>query len=246
MTALAHPARDTPDDRLEAADDGDRYPPIADYAVIGDCRTLALISRQGSIDWLCLPATPSPSVFAALLDRRRGGRFAIRPTTPFRTERRYLDATNVLETSFVTAAGRIRLTDLMVLNGTGPGQLQPERELLRIAEGVEGSVELEVLYDPRPNYARACARLMHRGSLGWVFEHRAQAFRLLTDIALAPAADGAGTDQPCRAARRRTAAPVDVARNARYAGHSADGQRRRRTPGADGAMVARLERAMLL
>ena len=192
MTALAHHAEDAPNDCLRPADDGDCYPPIADYAVIGDCRTLALISRQGSIDWLCLPATSGPSVFAALLDRRRGGRFAIRPTAPFRTERRYLDATNVMETSFITAAGRILLTDLMVLNGTQPGQLQPERELLRMVEGVEGSVEFEVLYDPRPDYARARARLGHRGSLGWVFEHRGQAFRLLTEIALQPAADGAG------------------------------------------------------
>ena len=192
MTALVHLARDARDDCFRAADDGDRYPPIADYAVIGDCRTLALISRQGSIDWLCLPAASGPSVFAALLDRRRGGRFAIRPTTPFRTERRYLDATNVMETNFITASGRLRLTDLMVLNGTEPGQLQPERELLRVVEGVEGAVELEVLYDPRPDYARARAHLVHRGLLGWVFEHRAQAFRLLTEITLEPAANGAG------------------------------------------------------
>ena len=193
LTQLVQSAADAQGDCLRPADDGDSYPPIADYAVVGDCRTIALISRQGSIDWLCLPATSGPSVFAALLDRRRGGRFAIRPTAPFRTERRYLDATNVLETSFITAAGRMRLTDLMVLNGTELGRLQPERELLRIAEGIEGAVEFEVLYDPRPDYARARARLVNRGSaLGWVFEHHAQAFCLLTEVTLEPATDSAG------------------------------------------------------
>ena len=181
---------DTP---LRPADDAASYPPIADYAVVGDCRTLALISRQGSVDWLCLPATSGPAVFAALLDRRQGGRFAIRPTAPFRTERRYLDATNVLETSFVTATGRIRVIDLMTLSGTEPGLLEAERELLRIVEGVEGDVEIEVLYDPRPDYARAKARLMHQGAaLGWVFQHRGQAFRLLADLDLRPDTDGAG------------------------------------------------------
>lgn len=186
---MTHPAADQP---FALADDDTCYPPIADYAVVGDCRTLALISRQGSVDWLCLPATSSPAVFAALLDRRQGGRFAIRPTAPFRTERRYIDTTNVLETTFITAGGRARVTDLMTLNGT-EGGLEPERELLRIAEGVEGEVELEVLYDPRPDYARARPRLVHRGAtLGWVFQHKGEAFRLLTELDLCQAEDGAG------------------------------------------------------
>lgn len=173
------------------ADDAACYPPIADYAIVGDCRTVALISRQGSVDWLCLPAISGPSVFAALLDRWRGGRFALRPTGPFRTERRYLDGTNVLETTFITATGRIRLTDLMTVNGAEPG-LQPERELLRVADCILGQVELEVLYDPRPDYARAPARLVHRGALGWVFQHGGDAFRLLTEVDMYPAEPGTG------------------------------------------------------
>lgn len=175
------------------ADDLAAYLPIADYAIVGDCRTIALISRQGSIDWLCLPAISGPAVFAAILDRRLGGRFAVRPSAPFRTERRYIDGTNVLETTFITATGRIRVTDLMVLNGTAAGALEAERELLRVAEGVDGEIELEVRYDPRPDYARARARLVHRGAaLGWVFQHKGQAFRLLAEMALRSAEDGSG------------------------------------------------------
>ncbi len=122
-------------------------------------------------------------MFAALLDRREGGRFALRPTAPFRSERRYLDGTNVLETTFVTASGRVRMTDLMTLNGAVGRGLQAERELLRIAEGVEGEVELEALYDPRPDYASTRPRLVNQGAaLGWVFQHDGQAFRLLAEM----------------------------------------------------------------
>ncbi|WP_428487024.1 glycoside hydrolase family 15 protein [Rhodopila sp.] len=173
---------------LALADDFACYPPIADYAVVGDCRTLALISRQGSVDWLCLPDTSGPSVFAALLDRRNGGRFALRPTAPFRTERRYLARTNVLETTFITASGRVRVTDLMTLNSADGRGLQAERELLRVAEGIEGEVELEALYDPRPDYARARPRLVNRGAaLGWMFQHDGQAFCLLAELDMRPA-----------------------------------------------------------
>ena len=174
------------------ADDRTADPPIESYAVIGDCRTVALVSLQGSVDWLCLPSIASPSVFAALLDRERGGRFALRPTALFRTERQYVDETNVLETTFVTASGRVRLTDLMTLNGTAGDDLEPERELLRIAECIEGEMELEALYEPRPDYARLRPSLKRRGRLGWWFQHRGEAFQLASEIEMQPDADGAG------------------------------------------------------
>jgi len=183
---------DGPGHGLTVADDGAVYPPITSYGAVGDCRTVALISRQGSVDWLCLPGISGSSVFAALLDRRCGGRFALRPTAPFRTERRYIEGTNVLETTFVTASGRVRVTDLMPLNGADGGGLEAERELLRIAEGVEGEVELEALYEPRPDYARAQPRLMRRGALGWAFQHRGEVFLLGAELDLHPTADGTG------------------------------------------------------
>lgn len=84
---------------------------IGDYAIIGDCRSAALVSRGGSIDWLCWPRFDSPSLFAAILDRQRGGHFTVRPTAPFKASRRYLDRTYVLETTFVTDTGTMRLID---------------------------------------------------------------------------------------------------------------------------------------
>src|SRR3712207_8674274 len=90
------------------------YPPIDDYALIGDCRSAGLVSRDGSLDWLCLPRFDSPSIFAAVLDAENGGRFLMRPIGEFRTERRYLANTNALETVFLTPTGACVLRDLML------------------------------------------------------------------------------------------------------------------------------------
>jgi GH15 family glucan-1,4-alpha-glucosidase len=123
-----------------------RWWPIGDYAVIGDCRSAALISKGGSIDWLCLPRFDSPSIFAALLDPRRGGRFAISPQESFTSTRRYLRTSNVLETTFVASKGVIRLTDLMPVASESEkaGELFPDHEVLRKIECAEGTVEIDI------------------------------------------------------------------------------------------------------
>lgn len=180
--------------RAEIADPQRGYSAIADYAIIGDCRSAALVSRAGSIDWLCWPRFDSPSLFAALLDRRRGGAFAIRPVGRFSSERRYIGDTNVLETTFRTpGGGRARLIDFMPVTSEADKRrrLWPDHQLLRILEGVEGEVEMELVCAPRPDYARRLPRLRDRGVLGIYYEHRARAFILRSEIPLTLSEDHA-------------------------------------------------------
>src|SRR5215469_5633763 len=87
---------------------------ICDYALLSDCRSAALVSRDGSVDWLCLPRFDAPSLFCRLLDPA-GGRFAIRPAGQFRATRRYVDQTMVLETTFNTPGGTAVLTDALAV-----------------------------------------------------------------------------------------------------------------------------------
>ena len=170
---------------------GQGYTPIAGYGVIGDGRTAALLSREGSIDWWCVPRLDGPAVFAALLDRERGGRFAVRPTAPFSTRRRYLPDTNVLETTFTTDAGAVRVVDFMPVRAERDKsqELRPEREILRRVEGVSGEVELEVVCDPRPDYARRTPRPRERGGLGVFWSTGREVLVLRSEIPL----DGGAT-----------------------------------------------------
>jgi GH15 family glucan-1,4-alpha-glucosidase len=138
---------------------------IKDYALIGDCRTAALISRDGCLDWLCLPDFSSPSVFARLLDQN-AGHFSIKPSSSFKTRRRYLPASAVLETIFETDAGSARLTDLCPIVD-GVASLQPMREVLRIVEGIEGHVDLEIEFAPRPGYGRVEPKLRRMTNDVW-------------------------------------------------------------------------------
>jgi GH15 family glucan-1,4-alpha-glucosidase len=128
--------------------------PIKDYALLSDCRTAALVGRDGSVDWLCFPRFDSPSVFCRLLDPS-GGHFVIRPVGEHRATRRYLDQTMVLETTFAASAGSAVLTDALALGeddrGHDLGAGSPCVLLRRIA-CTDGDIEVEVTYAPRPEY----------------------------------------------------------------------------------------------
>src|SRR5207244_15656 len=112
--------------------------PIEDYGLIGDLQTAALVGRHGSIDWLCLPRFDSGAVFAALLGDEENGHWTIQPAGEFSVpERRYREDTLILETTFTTSGGSVRLIDFMPPRGTQP-------DVVRIVEGVRGRVEMRM------------------------------------------------------------------------------------------------------
>ena len=134
----------------------------------------ALVTRSGSIDWLCWPRFDSPAVFAELLDPGCGA-FAIAPAGPFRAARRYLPGTNVLETRFTAAGGTGILLDFMPFRdeASAARALGAEREIVRILRCEAGELEVEVVVDPRPGFgttrrhwrdARELGLHMHAGN----------------------------------------------------------------------------------
>jgi GH15 family glucan-1,4-alpha-glucosidase len=180
--------RDEP--AAQAAAPGD-FPDIGDYALIGDCRTAALVSRFGGVEWMCVPNFSAESIFAAVLDRD-AGHFSVRPVQPFEASRSYVDDTNVLETTFRTASGEMRLTDCMTLSpGETGSELYPQHELLRKIEGIKGEVEIEISFAPRPSYGRKRLGFVSRGKLGWQCTRCPYAAFLLADVPLEHDADQA-------------------------------------------------------
>jgi GH15 family glucan-1,4-alpha-glucosidase len=130
------------------------FKPIADYGLLSDCNTSALVSRDGAIDWLCMPRFDSPALFARILDPG-AGHWSITPIAPARTTRSYRDGTLVLETVFTTDTGTVVVTEAMAFadgqRGHDIGHDAPH-ELLRLVSGVAGEVELVFEMKPRPEY----------------------------------------------------------------------------------------------
>jgi GH15 family glucan-1,4-alpha-glucosidase len=128
--------------------------PIGDYALLSDCRSAALVSTGGSVDWLCFPRFDGPSIFARLLDAA-AGHWSIRPVGDFQTSRTYLEDTMVLQTTFHTPTGVATVVDALAVGRNDRGHelgAGATSALLRRVSGVEGEVELELEFAPRPEY----------------------------------------------------------------------------------------------
>ena len=131
-----------------------------DYGIIGNGRSCALVSARGSIDWCCLADFDSPSVFAALLDERRGGRFAVEPAdVDFKTDQRYVQHTNVLVTRFVGSGGVFEVTDFMPRYRTSRGSHHCPPELVRLVRPVVAHPLIRIVFEPRLGYAERATRI---------------------------------------------------------------------------------------
>jgi alpha,alpha-trehalase len=128
--------------------------PIADYGLLADCNSAALVSRDGSVDWLCLPRYDSDAIFARILGDA-AGHWSIRPAGEYSVERRYAPGSLVIETTYTTATGSARVRDGLAF---APGQsghalgYDAPHELLRSVEGIDGEVAFELELAPRPEY----------------------------------------------------------------------------------------------
>ena len=149
----------------------DEFRPITDYGLLADCNSAALVSSDGSIDWLCLPRYDSPAVFARLLDPG-AGHWSIRPVGEFTADRLYLPGTLVVETTFTTESGVVRLRDCMAF---AEGQREHDlglgapHELLRMVEGDSGQVVLTMELAPRGEYGLVKPLFRKEGDGGRTF-----------------------------------------------------------------------------
>ncbi|KAJ2920788.1 hypothetical protein H1R20_g16305, partial [Candolleomyces eurysporus] len=136
------------------------YIPIADHGLIGNLRTAALVSLDGSIESYCVPNFDSPSVFARILDKDKGGHFSITPLEPFTTKQNYLPSSNVLQTKFMNDAGVVSVTDFLPRSPLAPKSslARPTKPLLqwliRRVECVRGRLPVQMQCAPAFNYAR--------------------------------------------------------------------------------------------
>lgn len=140
------------------------YKKISDYGIIGDLHSIALVGLDGSIDWMCLPHIDSPSIFGALLDDKKGGRFSITPVDEWDSVAEYIPGTNILQTRFRTRTGVMQITDFMHVKASGREEFEEEgQQLYRLIEISEGEVKAAIVFDPQFDYARTATRLEENG-----------------------------------------------------------------------------------
>ncbi|HEY2037527.1 MAG TPA: glycoside hydrolase family 15 protein [Steroidobacteraceae bacterium] len=169
---------------MKRADD---YPPIADYALIGDCHSAALVSRQGSIDWCCLPRFDSDSCFGRLLDWEKGGYFQISPAKRFTSRREYIEKSLVLVTTFRAGRSEARLIDFFAMRAGGAER--PRREIVRIVEGVSGTLRLNVRFVPRLDFGEVKPWVRASSGGAYVAVGSNAGLTIFGDVPLQPGSD---------------------------------------------------------
>jgi len=168
------------------------YRPIEDYGVIGDMHTVALVGKDGSIDWCCLPRFDAPSVFARILDADKGGHFQISLRGEHVTSKQfYWPETNVLVTRFLSDEGVGEVRDFMPV--AGRADEADRRQIVRMVRAVRGTVTFRVECQPAFDYARADHETV-RTERGACFHGDEQALSLATEIDLARVDDGVAAD----------------------------------------------------
>jgi GH15 family glucan-1,4-alpha-glucosidase len=136
-------------------------PSINDYGFLADCHSMALVSRNGSIDWCCMPRIDSGSIFGRIIDSERGGYCRISPHGASEVSRRYLPGTLILETTFSTGDGVMRLIDCFPMRRGG--RREPHQQILRCVDGVMGKVEVDVEIAPRFDYGAILPWIRRQG-----------------------------------------------------------------------------------
>ncbi|MBN1792223.1 glycoside hydrolase family 15 protein [Candidatus Woesearchaeota archaeon] len=155
-----------------------------DYGIIGNCHTCALVSKEASIDWFCYPEFSNSSVFAKILDKKKGGEFSIAPTCDFTTEQSYIKSTNVLETVFKTRSGSFKVTDFMPRYKRllkGKNKVVKGNQVVRVVERLKGKPEVKVVFDPKPGYALREAEMTSEGKSIQVRSEKID-FQLVTNL----------------------------------------------------------------
>jgi GH15 family glucan-1,4-alpha-glucosidase len=157
---------------------------LANYALIGNSRSAALVCKNGSIDWCCLPEFHSSSIFASLLDKEKGGNFSLAPAVGYHSTQKYIPDTNVVETNFTTRDGDVRLIDAFTAMTEKEKEncLFPDHEILRIVEGVSGTVKMKLEYAPKLYYGKGFPQLHDHKKLGIHFSWKENIYTLLTTI----------------------------------------------------------------
>lgn len=130
-----------------------------DYGIIGNCKSAALISKDGSIDWCCLPDFDSSSVFAKILDVERGGFFSIKPIGKYTIQQRYLERTNILITEYLQGDNAFQVCDFMPRYKTDAGVYHCPPDIIRYVRHLRGHPKIRVYFQPRPAYAQHETRI---------------------------------------------------------------------------------------